>query len=168
MSASDLHIYDDDPGGMGLSIAPTGSKTGSKRPGRRMPRLRDCEAHWDVAPSTCIRCGAIARCERAHLIDRSLDGLDGVQNVVPLCVRCHKAMPAFFPGEEAKALSWLVVEDSHEWLLAQVHAVQAQFPDEWAAATREDTWEAAEALVLLPLDWSLVAADRPRPRGLTP
>lgn len=77
------------------------------RPGRRMPPLTACELHWNVPPSICIRCVRLARCERAHVIDRSLDGLDAVQNLVPLCARCHKVMPSFAPGEESLALAWL-------------------------------------------------------------
>lgn len=45
--------------------------------------------------------------ERAHLIDRCYDGLDGVQNLVPLCWRCHDVMPSFKPGDEDAALSWV-------------------------------------------------------------
>jgi hypothetical protein len=40
---------------------------------------------------------------RAHLVDRELGGLDGPQNLVPLCQKCHRGMLSFrgydeYPG----------------------------------------------------------------------
>jgi hypothetical protein len=52
--------------------------------------------------------------EKAHLIDRCLDGLDGPQNVIPLCHRCHRTMPSFGPGEEEEAWAW--IRDHPHWL----------------------------------------------------
>lgn len=65
--------------------------------------------------------------DRAHLCDRSLNGLDGPQNLVPLCERCHKAMPSFndghlalewvFARETRMGAMWRLVENS-PWLQA--------------------------------------------------
>ncbi len=75
----------------------------------------------------CIRCGfmhrwvikrgvywptpawdsASAWLDRAHLVDRDLGGLDGPQNVVPLCLGCHKIMPSFGSEEGPEALWWV-------------------------------------------------------------
>lgn len=43
--------------------------------------------------------------DRAHLADRFYNGLDDVQNLVPLCWRCHRVMPSFQTGEPA--LRWV-------------------------------------------------------------
>lgn len=45
--------------------------------------------------------------ERAHLVDRALGGLDGAQNLMPLCWPCHKVMPSFGPGEGPDAIAWI-------------------------------------------------------------
>jgi hypothetical protein len=45
--------------------------------------------------------------ERAHLITRVFDGLDGPQNLAPLCSLCHRVMPDFEPGEEESALDYV-------------------------------------------------------------
>lgn len=115
---------------------------------RALPKLAACEAYWGVEPCTCIRCGAIARCERAHVIDRCFGGLDGVQNIVPLCAKCHKGMPSHRPGEEGRALAWLAHKgDWDDWLEALCAAQIEQYPHEAAAVVREDTHEAVERFV---------------------
>jgi hypothetical protein len=43
--------------------------------------------------------------ERAHLADRAWNGLDQVQNIVPLCGLCHRVMPSFTDGREA--IKWV-------------------------------------------------------------
>jgi hypothetical protein len=45
--------------------------------------------------------------ERAHLITRVYDGLDGPQNLAPLCSLCHRFMPNFEPGQEQSALDYV-------------------------------------------------------------
>ncbi len=46
--------------------------------------------------------------ERSHLVDRNDGGLDGVQNIVPLCWRCNrKRMPAFRCGTGRWAIAWV-------------------------------------------------------------
>lgn len=122
---------------------------------RRLPRLSECEDHWSVAPASCIRCGEVARCERSHIIDRSAGGLDGVQNVVPLCYRCHRVMPPFWPGDEDEALAWLACPDDLTWRLRRVELIREQHPVEWERVERGDcSSEAVDALVRLPLDFS--------------
>lgn len=49
--------------------------------------------------------------ERAHLVDRMYGGPDTVDNLIPLCWRCHRSMPSFRPGQEEESLAW--VRDYH-------------------------------------------------------
>lgn len=77
------------------------------RPQRRMPSMSKIEAHWGLEHGYCARCRQPARCEKAHLIDRCAAGLDGPQNLVPLCYPCHAEMASYAPGDEALALSWV-------------------------------------------------------------
>lgn len=81
---------------------------------RRMPSMKKICEHWRVPFGYCFRCGQPARCDRAHIIDRCFDGLDDVQNIVPLCYPCHSDMPPFWPGDERAAYGWLV-EDYWPW-----------------------------------------------------
>jgi hypothetical protein len=53
--------------------------------------------------------------ERAHLITRVFDGLDGPQNLAPLCGSCHRYQPSFEPGQEQEALDW-VVAGGPDWI----------------------------------------------------
>lgn len=46
--------------------------------------------------------------ERGHLIDRCFDGLDDVQNLVPVCHRCHKLQPSCEPGDEKRAIEYVL------------------------------------------------------------
>ena len=78
-----------------------------ERPPRRMPSMKKICQHWQIPEGYCFRCGQPARCERAHLIDRCRDGLDDVQNVVPLCFPCHSEMPSFGPGDERAVSAWM-------------------------------------------------------------
>lgn len=115
-----------------------------KRPDRRMPPLRKIAEHWLDRPEWpdykgnyiglgepfCARCGWLAPVEdgrpdswdragkfldRAHLIDRIKGGLDGVQNLVPLCHLCHDTMPSFGPGQEEEAYAWVRSGKSCDW-----------------------------------------------------
>jgi hypothetical protein len=68
----------------------------------RIPLTCDLEAptpkaRWDSAGL-----------DRAHLIDRCRGGLDGPQNIIPLCFGCHRGMPAFIPGQEAEVIAWVL------------------------------------------------------------
>lgn len=60
--------------------------------------------------------------ERAHLIDRAFGGLDGPQNLVLLCWRCHREMPSFRPGDEAFAWAW--VRSREHWMARAVREAQ--------------------------------------------
>lgn len=119
-----------------------------------MPRLSECETYWGVPRAHCIRCLEPARCERAHVIDRCYGGLDGVQNIVPLCVPCHKEMPPFIPGEEAKALAWLAVPDWDEWIFELCRATREQYAVEWDQVVRsEGSDDDIRRVSRLPLDF---------------
>lgn len=104
---------------------------------RKMQRLAAVVEHWDAEHGRCLRCGRSARCERAHLIDRSQDGLDGVQNLVPLCFPCHHEQPVFFAGQEARALAWLATSDQFEWSMRLAERTLEQFP-QFAALVRSE------------------------------
>ena len=45
--------------------------------------------------------------DRAHLVDRMYGGLDGPQNLVPLCTRCHRLMPVHRLGDGPAAIKWV-------------------------------------------------------------
>jgi hypothetical protein len=102
------------------------------RPGRRMPRPWKIALYWHqrgrplaeyISVPYCFRCDCMFRfdpdlspedrwnasaCERAHLVDRIRGGLDGPQNLMPLCHRCHKIMPSFIAGEGPDAIAWVM------------------------------------------------------------
>lgn len=75
-------------------------------------------AFHDVDPTRCFRCGVIARTERAHIIDRAFGGLDDVQNLIPLCFRCHRDQPIFANGEERRAWVWLTSPTDFDYFAA--------------------------------------------------
>lgn len=101
-------------------------------PPRKVPTLWVIASHWatrevfrfDLELPCCFGCGYVADCkddpapkvqwnsaagqlERAHLVDRCAGGLDGPQNVVPLCSPCHRVMPVFDIGEGPDAIEWV-------------------------------------------------------------
>lgn len=92
-----------------------------------------CE-HWGIEHGCCYRCGQPARCEKAHLIDRFYDGLDDVQNLVPLCYPCHSEQPPFIPGEERRALIWAQTPDRWIYLDRIAALVRVQHPKAWLLA----------------------------------
>ena len=103
-----------------------------KRGSRRMPKPWKIAIYWHqrghpvagiITLPYCYRCGYVfrfvpalspegrwnaAELERAHLVDRIRGGLDGPQNLMPLCHRCHKIMPSFDPGEGPDAMAWVM------------------------------------------------------------
>lgn len=92
------------------------------RPDREMPSLKAIATHHGIVekPARCWKCGwfgifpgwtGTSGLERAHVIDRALDGLDIEPNLRPLCASCHKFQPSFEPGDEELALRWF---DLHE------------------------------------------------------
>lgn len=106
------------------------------RPSRRMPSLATlCRFHGlEVA---CIKCGRPDDIERAHVIDRCFGGLDGPQNLRPLCSTCHRYQPVFDNGDEAAALEWFDTGGSPLWAVARVALKEAAAaagltPDEFA------------------------------------
>lgn len=97
---------------------------------RRMPSLWRIAQHWasrdlfpvDLEIPSCFACEQVAYwderdtlrerwqrassfLDRAHLVDRFLWGLDGPQNIIPLCKACHRAMPSFDNGPDA--IAWV-------------------------------------------------------------
>lgn len=127
-----------------LTGQPAAKRTAGGHLARKMPTMRAIEEFHGLPTATCYRCDQKARCEKAHIIDRSaypveapIDVLDGLQNLVPLCVRCHKAQPDFEPGEEGMALAWLDMDavayceadPNHAAFVAEVMAeVMAKHP----------------------------------------
>jgi hypothetical protein len=102
------------------------------RPPRRLPPLWTIASYWagrgepfavDLASPHCFACWAQPECtgstprqrwgrtrpalERSHLVGRARDGLDGPQNLVPLCVFCNRMMPAFGIDRALDAIAWV-------------------------------------------------------------
>jgi hypothetical protein len=101
-----------------------------QRPARRMPTVWKLVEYWAARPDVfqvrpqiphCFGCGdevpydeaatpkerwngASGYFERAHLVARVYDGLDGPQNIVPLCGLCHRMMP---DDDGTAAIAWL-------------------------------------------------------------
>lgn len=127
------------------------------RPPRRLPDLWAIVRYWaerdtfgDIREVPhCFGCGKIVAgisagpapeirwnfasglLERAHLITRSKDGLDGPQNLVPLCPLCHKMMPFFDVGDEHAAIKWVrgggrfTIPGQLEREIAEIEAIYA-------------------------------------------
>jgi hypothetical protein len=74
-----------------------------------MPTTTRVAAHWGADKHRCMRCGA-RRPDRAHIVNRCDDGLDGPQNLWLLCPGCHAEMPSVGPQEVAYAWRWLRVD----------------------------------------------------------
>ncbi len=112
------------------------------RPSRVMPSLWQMAEYWylrddvfdvDLRNPHCFGCGdtawsfaatlklrwndAARKLERAHLVARVFDGLDGVQNMVPLCSLCHRYQP---DSDGAEAVSWIQAGGFVVHLLTQV------------------------------------------------
>lgn len=119
------------------------------RPPRRMSSVEAIAAHHGLPAGSCWRCGRPDDVERAHLIDRSRDGLDGLQNLVLLCHRCHAAMPSYGPGDEPFAFAWALLDRGASAgtmacaVVALVHAWHLGTPGEWINARRVARGEAA-------------------------
>lgn len=92
----------------------------SDRPRREPPMAAIAEFHG-IDPHRCYRCGELARTERAHVIDRVFGGLDAVQNLVPLCARCHHEQPPRLAGEERAAWLWLAHPHEFDYLVCCTH-----------------------------------------------
>ncbi len=125
------------------------------RPPRKMPTMWAIVRYWtgrgpfgftedELAAPFCFGCGieitgvpgrtpatrwesASGRLERAHLVDRFLGGLDGPQNIVPLCVMCHRVMPVFDVEHGDDALAYVTDGGWFPMLLAAAEAaIQAE------------------------------------------
>lgn len=107
-------------------------------PGRKARRnwrwYKIAAQHGLPLPPTCYRCGRLGGGKtwnddqpflvRAHIIDRCDGGLDGLQNIVPLCGACHGGQPEFLPGDEAEAWVWLGDDErALDWLALGVAPV---------------------------------------------
>lgn len=112
------------------------------RPGRRMPSAARIAEYWedrfadgsgpfvvDWGEPSCFGCDRMVRAfstrylERAHLVDRCRDGLDGEQNLVLLCGLCHALMPSFGPGEGDEALAWVLRGGATPTIIMRVRAM---------------------------------------------
>jgi 5-methylcytosine-specific restriction endonuclease McrA len=67
---------------------------------------------YDIAEPSCYSCGCWSECEvwsyeRAHIVDRMLDGLDIESNLVLLCRPCHKRQPIIGPDNYAHFIEWI-------------------------------------------------------------
>jgi hypothetical protein len=68
-------------------------------PRRKLSAERDISNRWRMASGYL---------DRAHLVDRSLGyGTDGPQNLVPLCINCHRVMPVFDTDMGGQAIAWV-------------------------------------------------------------
>jgi hypothetical protein len=99
------------------------------RGNRVMPSLWQIAEYWyirddvfdvDLRNPHCFGCGdragsqaatlrirwqdAACKLDRAHLVARVYDGLDGPQNIVPLCGPCHRFQP---DDDGARAVAWI-------------------------------------------------------------
>lgn len=145
------------------------------RRGRNMPVPWEIAAYWHerglppdgrLEVPFCFRCFCVFRfdpdarpedrwngaaLERAHLVDRIRGGLDGPQNLMPLCHRCHKVMPSFDPGEGPDAIAWVLRDDRPRLLIVQSGDARKflHYAAETALArklTGEYSWEPNDAL----------------------
>jgi len=128
-----------------------------------MPPLWTLARYWagrlgysddDLAVPFCFGCGtempykkrapaqqrwneAAGRLERAHLVDRWCGGLDGPQNVIPLCSLCHRLMPTFGIDQGDAALAWVTEGGCMSFLLdAWARVVASGAPGGPASSTR--------------------------------
>lgn len=97
----------------------------TNRRSRSMPKMEAIGRYWAIDTSVCYRCGIVARTERAHIIDRQYGGLDDVQNLLPLCIRCHREQPPFVNGEEWKAAIWFTSRSEAEYVCRVVRTMMS-------------------------------------------
>ena len=116
-----------------------------RRPPAKLPSLWAVAVYWadrgtfavDLDNPHCFACSAIARpqdslapavrwnrsrgrLDRSHLVTRARGGLDGPQNLVPLCIPCNQLMPVFGIGQAAEAVRW--VQDGGIWPVLEERA----------------------------------------------
>lgn len=105
------------------------------RPGRYLPSMWKIVTHWsgdndwfgvDLEHPHCFAChrtvpgidmslsperrwsAAASILERGHLVNRVRNGLDGPQNLVPLCNLCNKTMPIFSGPLPPGPIEWVL------------------------------------------------------------
>jgi hypothetical protein len=105
-----------------------------ERPGEKLPHMWKIVCYWvrrletspfvvDLEVPHCFRCGIIPNfingtlayqwgatggmLEKGHLVNRARDGLDTVQNLVPLCRFCNVHMPIFGVEHGTDAVAWV-------------------------------------------------------------
>lgn len=106
------------------------------RPEPRLPSLWRVAKYWaeedpeqlfsvDPDRPNCFACGRVVPepvgetpeqkwnnsgnlLQRGHLVNRARYGLDGVQNLVPLCRACNMAMPIFESAEIPGPIEWVI------------------------------------------------------------
>jgi len=69
----------------------------------------DIGCDWDEADVRCWRCGYLRKCQKCHIVAKSLGGSDEVDNLIPLCCECHDEMPNVLDKEEV----WRWIERDH-------------------------------------------------------
>jgi hypothetical protein len=63
--------------------------------------------HPEDEPDPAARWNLAGRLERGHIVNRARHGLDGVQNLVPLCGDCNHFMPVFSVEDDEEATAWI-------------------------------------------------------------
>lgn len=58
-------------------------------------------------PDLKLRWNRARRLERGHIVNWARHGLDGVQNLVPLCRDCNHFMPVFGVEDDVEATAWI-------------------------------------------------------------
>lgn len=111
----------------------------------RAPFCFGCHKHarWHEFPTHEDRWNDASHfLDRAHLVTRDMGGLDGPQNVVPLCERCHKMMPFFGVGDKRAAIRW-IQEGGRLSIPGQVEREIAELEAIYAAGRGESREKAA-------------------------
>ncbi len=76
-----------------------------------VPRCFACGLHGghpEDEPDLEARWAQARRLERGHIVNWARNGLDGVQNLVPLCAYCNMYMPVFGIEEDEEATAWII------------------------------------------------------------
>jgi hypothetical protein len=60
---------------------------------------------FDEADVRCWRCGYLRKCQKCHIVPKSLGGPDSVSNIIPLCADCHDEMPNV--ADPAEVWAWI-------------------------------------------------------------
>jgi 5-methylcytosine-specific restriction endonuclease McrA len=106
---------------------------------RKLATLKAVARHHGRPEDSCWRCGRTdAHLERAHLVDRMQDGLDGPQNLALLCPSCHAMMPPYCPDDADDARGYAIPEQPSLALLVENACRAAGFTiDDLVAASEQ-------------------------------